>query len=265
MAETFLGSIRFQHAFTFRPEFPRNMIQAASWRFLAELMFRHPNAFELQTDYYPTGQPMIWAIHKSSQLKVGVVEGSSITVFNPEHRPGCPVCEAIPEEENSRLHTLDLLHAQDLGWPISDLEVCMGMQRQDVARSLQAGSVSAAVIRDMFWHAEKMPLNLNLESPAIWSEDQIFDLLRQFPELPPMLKGVTPYRPDWDRFEEEMRDSLRNIIYVELPQRGENETEKMVFDLDKGFHFSTAGGFPLMDEIKAGGNTSGIALGLLDI
>lgn len=264
MTETFLGSIRYQHAFTFQPGFPRDMLQAANWRFLAELMLRHPNVFTLETGNYPTGQPMIWALDKSSQLKIGVVEGSSVTVFNPNHRSGCPVCEALPEEENSRLHVLDLLHEQDLDWPMRDLEVCMGLQDRAVAASIQSGSVSAAVIRDMFWHANKEKLSINAESPALWRKDEIFHFLDQFPGLTDSLNGIAPNETEWDRFEEEMRDSLKAIIFVEVVGFDEDHTEKMVFDLNKGINFSSVGGFPLMEEINAGGNTFEIALGLVE-
>lgn len=207
---------------------------------------------------------MIWAVHRKSDMKVGVVEGSSITVFNSEHRPACPVCDALPAIENSRLHVLDVLHAVEIDWPMRDLEVCMGLQNRTVATSLQAGSASAAVIREMFWHAQKEGFNLVIESPAVWHKEKIFDFVNQLPVVRSGLEGVMPQEAGWDRFEEEMRDSLRPLMFVEVKRKGKNHKEEMVFDMDKGIHFSNSGEFHLMDEIRAGGNPSGIALGLLE-
>lgn len=264
MTSNFLTRIRFQHAFTFQPNSPRNMLQAASWRFLSELALRHPGLFQIQTDSYPTGQPMIWAFHKVSKLKIGVVEGSSITVFNPDHRSHCPVCDAIPEEENSRLHVLDLLHVEDLDWPMRELETCMGLRAGDPNPSLQPESVAHAVIRDMFWHARNTGLKLHTKSPAGFGEKELFEFLRKFPDAPSSRKGVIPDRTNWERFEEEMRDSMTNIIMVEGNHQARQEIYEMVFDLDSGFYFDRSGGFQLMDELNAGGKVSDIAYGLLE-
>ena len=257
----FLESIRYQHGFTFQPELPRTILQAANWKFVAELMLRHPDSFTIETDAYPTGQPMLWAKHKSRDLKVGLVEGSSVTVFNPHHRAPCPVCDAIPDEENSRLHVLDVFYAEDPDWAFSDLEVCMGIQDEPVAGSFQTGSITAAVIRDILWHANKSSLELSIRCLENLPTEMLAEEILAFDDLSSKF-GYNDLDSLFSRFEEEIRHALGNFVVIR-PMNADVESEALAFDLTKGMvHSANGGGFPLMDEIIAGGTSMGIALGL---
>jgi hypothetical protein len=268
----YLKKIRFGHRFTFafgKDDFPEEtLFLAGAWRLAAEMAMRHPSKFQTISDWYPTGASMLWLAHKEEDLKFGIVSGGSVTVFNPHHRPGCQVCDAIPEEENNRFNTFDLVFAADIDLIAQDLEFCAGLGAPNRKLSLASDSVSYAVIRDLIWVTARSSSEITVISVSSTYDGshERSNLLARFPGLRSLSQAIREQEDGDDRFEEENADFLAPLVLFEIRAKGNKEPElSLVFDLEKGTLHETTGSWPLMDEIKAGGNTLGIAQGLADL
>ena len=136
----------------------------------------------------------------------------------------------------------------------------MGIQDEPVAGSLQTGTIAAAVIRDILWHANKSSLDLSIRSLENLPTEMLTAEILAFDDLSSKF-GDSDLRDLLDRFEEETRESLENFVIIR-PMNSDIESEALAFDLTRGLVHSMHGGFPLMDEINAGGTPMGIALGL---
>lgn len=268
----YLRKIRFGHRFTFafgKEDFSEEtLFLAGAWRLAAELALRHPSKFQAISDWYPTGASMLWLAHKKQDLKFGIVSRGSVTVFNPHHRLGCQVCDAIPEEENNRFNTLDLVFAADIDLIAQDLESCAGLGATNRNLSLTSDSVSHAVIRDLIWVTARSNLQITVISVSSTYDggDERSNRLARFPGLRSLSQAIRDQEDGDYRFEEENADFLAPLVLFEIRAKGDQEPQlSMVFDLDRGILHETTGSWPLMDEIKAGGNTLGIAEGLAEL
>ena len=262
-----LEQIRFGHRFTFNWEgiSQAAMFQAASWRLMAELAIRWPGEFGVSSDSYPTGSPMYWLKHNSLDLRIGIVSGASITVFNSKHKSRCPVCDSLPEEENSRFHTLDALFSGDIAAMVDDLAICAGLDSSNRDPWQSRMSVSFSLLRDLVWQLARgdkirgIDTMNNLYSGA----HERSELLSRFPSLRDLSAAVRQMEDGDNRFQEELEDQLRDLVFFQFIGESGSE-ESLVLSLSKGIVHEVHGAWQLMDEVDAGATTSENAQGLVE-
>lgn len=262
-----LEQIRFGHRFTFNWEgiSQAALFQAASWRLMSEMAMRWPGEFEASSDSYPTGSPMYWLRHKSLDMRIGIVSGASITVFNPKHKSRCPVCDSLPEEENSRFHTLDAVFSGDIAAMVDDLAICAGLGGSIPNRRHSRMSVSFSLLRDLVWQLARGDKirGIDTMNNLYSGGHERSELLSRFPSLRDLSSAVRQMEDGDSRFQEELEDQLRDLVFVQFIGELGSE-ESLILSLSKGMVHEVHGAWQLMDEVDAGATTLEIAKGLVE-